>query len=84
MVPLRGAQFAFARNVLDQFVILTSDPVTDFTAPLRKHREHHVSTAPSRPPIEERLTDLEAALTHREVLLSGREAAWGSFYDFVG
>ena len=63
-VPLRGAQFAFARNVLNQFVILTSDPVTDFTAPLRKHREHHVSPAPSCLPIEERLTNLEATLTY--------------------
>ena len=45
MVALRSAQFAFARNALNQFVVLTSDSVANFTARLTKHRKHHVRPA---------------------------------------
>ena len=81
MVPLCRAQFAFVRNALNQFVVLTSDSVANFTARSTKHRKHHVSSAPSRLPIEERLTNLEA-FTHR---LSLRHAgdAWVSFFRFL-
>jgi hypothetical protein len=60
----RGAQFAFARNALIQFVVLTSDSVANFTACLTKHRKHHLSRARFRAPrpTAERLTDLEAAI----------------------
>ena len=70
MVALRGAQFAFARNALNQFVVLTSDSVANLTACLTKHGEHHVSPPRFRAPlpIEERLTDLEIAFTHRPSL----------------
>ena len=64
MTALRGAQFAFSHNVLNRFVVTASNSVADFTPRLRQRRQHDVSPAPSRLPIEEHLTDFKA-FTHR-------------------